>query len=161
MVEWSVELSPAAMRRLGGEGVVSRVTERAAEACQAVLESEGMAGWEMTLTFVSGQRIRALNRAYRGLDRATDVLSFSQREGGGPEAPPGMPALLGDVVVALPVAARQARAFGHGLEREAAFLAVHGTLHLLGYDHETAQDEATMMGKAEAVLGRLGLVREA
>jgi probable rRNA maturation factor len=157
VVDVAIDLGPATLRRLGGEARVEALAQRAAEACAATLEAEGVGTWELALSFVSGSRIRALNRAYRGLDRATDVLSFSQREGELLAAPPDEEPALGDVVVALTVAARQARAFGHSLEREVAFLAVHGTLHLLGYDHETPPEEAVMMGKAERVLGALGL----
>lgn len=151
----------SALARLGGETRVGAVARRAGEACAAILAAEEARAWALALTFVGGQRIRALNRAYRGIDRATDVLSFSQREGEALAAPPGAEPVLGDVVVALTVAARQARAFGHSLEREAAFLAVHGTLHLLGYDHETPPEEAVMMAKAERVLETLGLGRDA
>ncbi len=161
MVDVAIDPGSTTIRRLGGEARVGAVARRAAEACAAMLEAEGAAAWELALSFVGGPRMRALNRAYRGTDRATDVLSFSQREGEDLAAPPDEEPTLGDVVVALTVADRQARSFGHSLEREAAFLAVHGTLHLLGYDHETPPEEAVMMAKAERVLGALGLGREA
>ena len=160
VVEVGIELPPGSVVRLGGEARVAAVAEGARAACARILATEGASGAELVLTFVSGSRMRALNRAYRGRDRATDVLSFSQREGEPLAGPPGLEPGLGDVVVAMTVAARQARAFGHSLEREAAFLAVHGTLHLLGYDHETAPEEAEMMGKAEEALRALGLGRE-
>jgi probable rRNA maturation factor len=162
MVDVAVAVPAEAVARLGGDARIDALARRAAAACEAALRADGAERFTLALTFVGGQRMRALNRAYRGIDRATDVLSFSQREGlvlAQPEGPAPEP--LGDVVVALTVAARQARAFGHSLEREAAFLAVHGTLHLLGYDHETTPDEARMMGRAEAVLGPLGLGRDA
>lgn len=161
MVDVAIEMPASALARLGGEARVRVVAKRACVACAAILAAEGADASALALTFVGGQRIRALNRAYRGIDRATDVLSFSQREGEALAAPPGAEPLLGDVVVALTLAARQARAFGHSLEREAAFLAVHGTLHLLGYDHQTPPEEAVMMARAEAVLGPLGLGRDA
>ena len=72
-------------------------------------------------------RMRGLNRAFRGLDRPTDVLSF----------PSGEEGFLGDLVVSVPYAARQARRLGHDLDREVQVLLAHGVLHLLGYDHET------------------------
>ncbi len=77
-------------------------------------------------------RMRSLNRRWRGLDRPTDVLSF----------PAGEPGFLGDVVVDVPYAARQAGRLGHGLDREVQVLLVHGVLHLMGHDHET--DDGTM-----------------
>jgi probable rRNA maturation factor len=77
--------------------------------------------------------MRALNNSWRGKDKSTDVLSFSQVEG--MAVPPGGPHLLGDVVISMPTAARQAVARGHTLEEEMARLLVHGILHLLGHDH--------------------------
>ena len=161
MVDVAVDMPAASVARLGGDARVRAVAQRAADACAAVLAAEGASDWQLALTFVTGARMRALNRTYRDLDRATDVLSFSQREGGDVAVAPGAPQTLGDVVVGMSVALRQARAFGHSLEREAAFLAVHGTLHLLGYDHGTAPEETVMMGKAERILGALGLGRDA
>lgn len=156
-----MELSDRAIARFGGRERVEALAARAAEACAVVLEAEGQGEAELTLTVTTSQRVRALNRAYRGMDRATDVLSFSQREGEAMVGPPGAPVALGDVIVSLQLAARQARAFGHGLARELAFLSVHGTLHVLGYDHETAPEEAVMMAKAETALSSLGLTRDA
>jgi len=161
MVVTGSDLTARDLARFGGEEAVDALAARAAAACAAVLEDASMDGWQVDLTLAGSQRVRALNRAYRGVDRTTDVLSFSQREGEDDGTPADAPRVLGDVIVALPVASRQARRFGHGLAREVAFLAVHGTLHLLGYDHETPAEEADMMGRAEAALGRLGLTRDA
>ncbi len=77
--------------------------------------------------------MRSLNRRYRGKDRTTDVLSFSLREGTFPRIQPNV---LGDIVISVPAAARQAAEAGHPLIREIERLLVHGLLHLLGYDHE-------------------------
>ncbi|MGH7360999.1 MAG: rRNA maturation RNase YbeY [Candidatus Methylomirabilales bacterium] len=90
---------------------------------------------EVGCLLVTDRRIRTLNRRYRGEDSPTDVLAFPQREGGGP---PGYPGLLGDVVISVETAARQAAGAVHSLEREAALLLIHGILHLLGHDHATA-----------------------
>lgn len=90
---------------------------------------------EVGCLLVTDRRIRALNRRYRGEDFPTDVLAFPQGEGGGP---PGHPGLLGDVVISVETAARQAARAGNSLEREAALLLIHGILHLLGHDHATA-----------------------
>lgn len=102
--------------------------------------------------------IQELNRTYRGLDRPTDVLSFAQREGEGsrPDDP-----VLGDIVISVERAEEQAGAYGHSLAREVGFLAVHGCLHLLGWDHEEPADEAAMMAKTEEILGAIGLQRPA
>ena len=96
---------------------------------------------EVGCLLVTDRRIRALNRRYRGEDFPTDVLAFPQGEGGGP---PGHPGLLGDVVISVETAARQAARAGHSLEREAALLLIHGILHLLGHDHATAAERRRM-----------------
>jgi probable rRNA maturation factor len=108
---------------------------------------------EMNLLLTDDERVHALNRDYRGIDRPTDVLSFSQVEGGGEFVPaPTGRLMLGDVIVSLPTAQRQAAEQGHSLEAEVRHLAVHGALHLLGYDHETDEDEARMNALARQAL---------
>ncbi len=109
---------------------------------------------EVSLSFVDDGTMRALNNQYRGLDEATDVLSFPQDE-----LPEGLPQILGDIVISLERAAQQAQEYGHGLEREVVYLAIHGLLHLLGYDHETDGDERVMCAKEEQVLAALDLGR--
>jgi len=88
---------------------------------------------ELSLLLCGDQEMRELNRQYRGRDRSTDVLAFSQQEGPGPEQ---RPPLLGDVVICVDQARRQAGRGQRALERELLLLLVHGTLHLLGYEHE-------------------------
>jgi len=90
--------------------------------------------------------MRTLNRRYRSLDRTTDVLSFSLREGAFPDIQPRM---LGDIVIAVPVAVRQAKEMGHSFSREIDRLLVHGLAHLLGYDHERGPREALRMRRKE------------
>lgn len=105
----------------------------------------------VNVALVSDRRLRALNRRYRGVDRATDVLSFpavTTRNNGG---------FLGDIVIARGVARRQARAAGHAEATEIRVLALHGLLHLLGYDHE--RDDGTM-ARLERQLRRKGGLRE-
>lgn len=92
---------------------------------------------EVDITLVDDAAIHELNRTYRGIDRPTDVLSFALDEG---EEEPEVDDdeiehLLGDVIISAPTAVRQGEEYGHGLEREMTYLAVHGMLHLLGYDH--------------------------
>jgi len=99
---------------------------------------------ELNLLLTDDARIHELNRSYRGLDRATDVLSFSQIEGSGFVPAPSGRLVLGDVIVSVETARRQASELGHGLEYELCLLAVHGALHLLGYDHQTDEDELRM-----------------
>ena len=103
--------------------------------------------------------VRDLNRRYRGEDAATDVLSFSQRENGGEfVVAPGEPARLGDVVISLPAARRQAKQAEHSLEREVALLLVHGVLHLLGYNHVTEAEARVMESKQTTLLSSLGVI---
>lgn len=117
---------------------------------------------EVAVTFVDDAEIQALNQEHREIDRPTDVLSFPQLEGEEIADPPsdaGMPVLLGDIVISLERAQEQAAEYGHSFAREVGFLAAHGALHLLGYDHDTPEAEAAMHAKAEAVLAGLGLQR--
>jgi probable rRNA maturation factor len=95
--------------------------------------------------------MRSLNRRYRGIDRTTDVLSFSQREGQFADIRSD---ILGDIVISVPAAVRQARELNHSLGHEIERLLVHGLLHLLGYDHERSPAEARKMRRKEAVLFR-------
>ena len=90
--------------------------------------------------------MRTLNRAWRGKDRTTDVLSFSLREGAFAAV---QPHLLGDIVISVPTAEKQAREAGHPLSRELERLLVHGLVHLLGFDHERGPAEARRMSRTE------------
>jgi probable rRNA maturation factor len=101
----------------------------------------------VTVAVAGDARVRELNRTYRGVDKATDVLSF----------PAGEPGTLGDVVIARGVAGRQARGAGHPVATELRVLALHGLLHLLGYDHER---DGGRMARLEARLRRKGGLRE-
>lgn len=128
-----------------------------------VLESLGSEGYNMAaevgLIFVDDNYIRSLNAEYRGLDQPTDVLSFALNEG---EDMPGDEAaedLLGDIVISLPTAQRQAEEYGHSLAREVSYLTAHGSLHLLGYDHMTEEDRQVMRQKEEAIMNRLNITR--
>lgn len=139
---------------------LSAAKERAAQAAEATLARHGLAHAHVDLTFADDAYLHELNRAYRGVDRPTDVLSFpcyDAEELDGARAEPAP--LLGEVVISVPRAQEQAKQFGHSVEREMAFLAVHGVLHLLGFDHDTPQREATMMAETESVLAPLGLTR--
>lgn len=113
---------------------------------------------EVGLLLTTGREVRRLNREYRGQDKETDVLSFALAEGAAPEGE-GSALNLGQVVVSYPRAVRQAADYGHSVEREVAFLTVHGVLHLLGYDHQTPADEARMFRLQDAVLDALKIVR--
>ncbi|MDR3091037.1 MAG: rRNA maturation RNase YbeY [Clostridiales bacterium] len=111
---------------------------------------------EVSVTVTDDAGIQEINREYRGLDASTDCLSFPQYERAG--AAEGY-VMLGDVVISLETARRQAEEYGHSIERELAFLAAHSTLHLCGYDHETEADEREMFARQEGILDKLGFRR--
>jgi probable rRNA maturation factor len=132
--------------------------------CQAVLTTENFNhNTEVSVSFVNNAEIQKLNKLYRGKDTPTDVLSFPLSEGDNYDIneETGF-VVLGDVVISLEMAVKQADMFGHSLEREVGFLTVHSMLHLLGYDHETSSlDERIMREKEEEVLEKLGISRDA
>jgi len=122
-----------------------------------VLAAEGISKKaEVSIVFVDDDYIRQLNLQYRGIDCPTDVLSFAIQEGeslAGPENE----LILGDVVISLPAAERQSTEYGHSMLRETGYLIIHGTLHLLGYDHQDEDQKGFMREKEEAVLSKVGL----
>jgi len=124
-----------------------------------VLKNEGYGDEaEISLVFVDDAYIKGLNLHYRGIDRPTDVLSFAMQEGVPvPSLEEGI--ILGDVVISLQAAGRQAGEYGHSFQREAAYLTVHGLLHLLGYDHRDNEEQRVMRQKEEEILSRLKLNR--
>ena len=128
-----------------------RITEQA----RALLAALGREGAELSLALVDDADSAALNARWRGRRGPTDVLSFSLLEGVHAER---RGALLGDVVIAVGVARRQAAERGHSLEAECTQLLIHGVLHLLGYDHERAADARVMQAKERALWRRLGRV---
>lgn len=109
-----------------------------------VLQAVGEASSELSVELVGDGRMRRLNREYRKKDRTTDVLAFAMRESGSPDG-----TLLGDVVISVPTARRQANAHGRALDEELAWLLVHGVLHLCGYDHERSEQEERRMRRRE------------
>lgn len=132
--------------------------------CHAVLISEGFTkNAEVSVSFVSNQEIRTLNKTYRQKDTSTDVLSFPLTGEDGTleiNTETGF-VLLGDIVISIETAVKQANIYGHSLSREIGFLTVHSMLHLLGYDHEKSSlDERIMREKEESVLEKLGISRE-
>lgn len=130
--------------------------------CHAVLVNEGFEGSaEISVRFVDDEEIHVLNREYRNVDRATDVLSFPLGENGVYDINNDTGAkMLGDIVISMDHAVAQAEMYGHSIEREIGFLTVHSMLHLLGYDHEEGGLEAVRMReKEETALTQLGLKR--
>ncbi len=130
--------------------------------CNAVLTFEEFSEpAEISVTFVDDERIHELNKNFRNVDRSTDVLSFPLGEDGVYDKNPENGAcLLGDIVISVETAVRQAETYGHSLQREIGFLTVHSMLHLLGYDHvKGGIEEVRMREKEEHVLTELGLKR--
>ena len=124
-------------------------------AAQAALAFEGRDG-DLTILIDTPERIRTLNREFRNVDRVTDVLTFPAWEG---EISLSADGYLGDIMICYERAKEQAIEYGHSLERELSFLAVHGVLHLLGYDHMTEPDETVMREKQTSILDRIGVKR--
>lgn len=117
---------------------------------------------ELSVTFVDNNRIQDINREYRGKDKPTDVISFALEELGEGEiqiSGANMPRVLGDIIISIDKAREQASDYGHSVERELGFLAVHGFLHLLGYDHETEEEEKEMFDLQRSILDEYGLER--
>jgi probable rRNA maturation factor len=128
---------------------------------KAIAVAEGPEEAEVSLTLVDDQRIHELNRDYRGVDRPTDVLSFALQEEteDEPDILDYEDDLLGDIIISVERARSQAEEYGHSFERELVYLAVHGTLHLLGYDHEQEEDKVEMRRQEENVMSQIGLLR--
>lgn len=132
------------------------------KACNAVLIQEEFPGnADVWVNLVSEEDIHALNKQHRDVDSPTDVLSFPLGENGVYDTDPETGNYqLGDIVISVPRAVKQAEEYGHSVQREIAFLTVHSMLHLLGYDHVSGGIEAVHMREhEEAVLTRLGLAR--
>lgn len=123
--------------------------ERSAALARHTLVAEKLAETtELSVLYVTAEHIQKLNRRYAGNDYATDVLAFPLMEEGEDEA-----YMLGDVVICPEVAQKNAEKLGHPLDKELDTLLVHGTLHLLGYDHQGVEDKAKMDGRMAEMLG--------
>lgn len=124
---------------------------------EKVLRAAGAGRAALSLLLVGDRFMRRLNRLYRRKDHTTDVLAFPMRHVRPrltPHASRFTSSMLGDVVISLPQAERQAAQAGHTLEREMAILMIHGLLHLLGYDHERSAREARRMSRRERAIAR-------
>ncbi|CEF18670.1 rRNA maturation RNase YbeY [Staphylococcus xylosus] len=115
---------------------------------------------ELSVTFVDKEEIQEINKMYRDKDKVTDVISFALEEDEPEITGLDMPRVLGDIIICTDVAKEQADNYGHSFERELGFLALHGFLHLLGYDHMNEQDEKEMFGRQEQILNAYGLTRD-
>ena len=134
------------------------------KALSVILSKEGIdeEGAEVSVSFVTPEEIQSLNRDYRNVDSVTDVLSFPQFDSVDDlidmQEETGV-AELGDVVICMDRAKKQAEEFGHPLEREVIYLFVHSILHLLGYDHMEEEQKAEMRAREDEVMGELGITR--
>lgn len=113
---------------------------------------------EMSVILVDDEKIHQINRDYRKIDRATDVISFAL-EDNEQYYVEGMPRELGDIFISVDHAQTQAQEYGHSLRREMCFLFTHGVLHLLGYDHMNKEDEEEMFGLQKVILDKLQITR--
>lgn len=119
-------------------------------------------GSELSVSFVDNARIQEINKEFRKKDAATDVISFAMEEMGEDELAivgADMPRVLGDIIISIERTKEQAAEYGHSFDRELGFLALHGFLHLLGYDHMTKEDETVMFTKQKDILAAYGLSR--
>ena len=139
-----IEINPSLRTDLAPD-----ILERAALAVLAHQSTDG----DLSIVLTDDEQLHELNREYLGIDAPTDVLSFPASE----TDPETARRYLGDILISVPRAAIQAQTAGHALEAEVQLLAVHGTLHLLGYDHAETEEKARMWKAQAEVLERLGL----
>jgi probable rRNA maturation factor len=137
--------SPAWENLAGAEAAVRRAVE-------AALRDERIEEGEIGIALTDDARIQALNKNFRGLDKTTNVLAFPP-----PKSPANGPKPIGDIVIAYETMAREAEAEGKTAEHHLMHLAVHGTLHLLGFDHIEEADAAAMEARERAILADLGI----
>lgn len=154
--------------------VPAQMQEQITELLQFAAETIGKQNKEMAVTFVDNKRVHEVNLEYRGIDRPTDVVSLEYKPENeiffdeedlqdNPELAEMMEdfdAYIGELYISIEKAREQAEDYGHSYEREMGFLAVHGFLHINGYDHYRPEDEAEMFGLQEEILTAYGLTRE-
>lgn len=124
----------------------------------SAMEKEHLENTSFNLIIVDNNYIHELNKNYRGIDRETDVITFAL-EDEDTVIIPDDERILGDIYISLDKAKSQAEEYGHSFLRELSFLAVHGFYHLLGYDHQTKEEEKVMFAKQEEVLNSYGITR--
>lgn len=123
---------------------------KSAEALIQMIFTQVTENHEMNIVFLDKDQIQEMNRTYRNIDKVTDVISFPDQDEN----------YIGDIFICLDRAKEQAVDYGHSIEREIGFLAVHGYLHLLGYDHHTVAEEKEMFAKQEEILKKASLERK-
>lgn len=125
----------------------------------SAMEKEKLKDTSFSLIIVDNEYIHELNKNYRGIDRETDVITFALEDEDTLVVGENV-RILGDIYISIDRARSQAKDYGHSFLRELSFLAVHGFYHLLGYDHQTKEEEEIMFGKQEEVLKEYGINRE-
>ena len=124
---------------------------------ERVLTQEKATDSVFSIIFVDNEKIHELNKQFRGVDRPTDVISFALEDA--EEEFLSTIRVLGDIYISIPKMQEQAKEYGHSEKRELAFLVVHGLLHLLGYDHQTEEEEKVMFQIQEEMLNEEGISR--
>jgi probable rRNA maturation factor len=130
--------------------------EDVARVLKAGVEIEGLKEAIFTVIIVDNTYIHQLNKTYRNIDRSTDVITFALEDTKDIKT---VPRLLGDIYISIEKAKEQALEYGHSLKREICFLAVHGFYHLLGFDHQTLEEEKVMFARQEALLQSEGITK--
>ncbi len=126
---------------------------------ESAIKKENLRNVSFNVIIVNNSYIHELNNNYRNIDRETDVITFALEDEDSIILPE-QERILGDIYISIDKAREQAREYGHSLLRELSFLAVHGFYHLLGYDHQTPEEEKVMFSKQEEVLKDYGITRE-
>lgn len=151
-----LEAQPKVVVQIDSDQADGVDAEDLARAITATLEAEGRPEGEVTLVVTNDAAMADLNRAYLGIEGPTDVLSFPAQEPAlGFVSAPEMADYLGDIIIALPYTRRQAAELDRSLGDELRLLAVHGALHLLGYDHAEPDEETAMWAKQDAIVAQL------
>ena len=120
--------------------------------CQVLDREED---WQLSVIFVNPDQIHTINKDYRGIDRATDVISFALQDDGQMDLFEGQMYELGDIFINVQAIREQAKEYGHSIRREACFLFCHGLLHLMGYDHMTKEEETEMFHLQDVILDEI------
>ena len=140
--------------------ISEEIIELAKIAINKILEIEQIENdGEISLLIVDSEEIKSINKEFRGKDEVTDVLSFPQYEKLFKEVDKTEYLVIGDIVICAKRAMQQAVEYNHGIEREFAYLVVHGMYHLIGLDHINKEDKKVMREKEEIVLGALNIKR--
>jgi probable rRNA maturation factor len=152
----SIQVNVEIDRRAAGELRGTEDKEVVELAVRVILRREGFTRDRSATVLLTGDdRLHQLNRDFAGEDHATDVLSFEARRGDDFPVADGMVDSIGDIAISIPQAKRQAFDKGIAFKRELAMLAIHGTLHLLGYDHASPDEEQVMFGKTDGALSEI------